>query len=87
MIKMATDRFTVKHIIFDGYCIVDNTTEGYYAYDKQDLQNLCKTLNELNDENEELKNRLKDWHQRTFKAHEYFNILEKVIDEVCVERI
>lgn len=38
-------------------------------------------------ENEQLKERVKDWHQRTFKAHEYFNILEEVIDEVCNDDI
>ena len=38
---------------------------------------------QLRQENEQLRNRINDWHQRTFKAHEYFNILEKVIDEVC----
>lgn len=41
----------------------------------------------VHDENEQLKNRLKDWHQRTFKAHKYFNILEEVIDEVCNDDI
>ena len=35
----ANKRFTVEHIIFDGYCIVDNTDGGYYAYDEQDLKN------------------------------------------------
>ena len=48
----------------------------------------CVTrLNRLTEENEQLRNRLEDWHQRTFKAHEYFNILEKVIDEVCDDDI
>lgn len=48
----------------------------------------CVTrLNRLTEENEQLRNRLKDWHQRTFKAHEYFNLLEKVIDEVCNDDI
>ena len=40
-------------------------------------------INKLKEENEQLRNRLEDWHQRTFKAHESFNILEKVIDDVC----
>lgn len=44
-------------------------------------------LNNLYEENMQLRNRIKDWHQRTFKAHEYFNILEKVIDEVCNDDI
>lgn len=42
---------------------------------------------ELEKENEELKHRLEDWHKRTFRTHEYFNILEKVIDEVCNDDI
>ena len=42
---------------------------------------------ELKKKNNQLRNRLNDWHQRTFKAHEYFNILEKVIDEVCDDDI
>lgn len=40
-------------------------------------------VGKLEEENKQLKHKLDDWHQRTFKAHEYFNILEKVIDEVC----
>lgn len=48
-------RFEVKNIIFDGYCIVDNTDGGYYAYDEQDLKNLCETLNEFVEENQQYK--------------------------------
>ena len=29
-------RFEVKNIIFDGYCIVDNTDGRYYAWEEQD---------------------------------------------------
>ena len=50
-------------------------------------ERLEELLNALHEENEQLKNKLKDWHQRTFEAHEYFNILEKVIDEVCDDDI
>jgi len=46
-----------------------------------------KWLNELVDENDELRNNLEDWIQRTLKAHEYFNLLEEVIDEVCNDDI
>lgn len=58
----------------------------YYS-DSVDFYELWEFLNKLNDENEQLRNRINDWHQRTFKAHEYFNILEKVIDEVCDDDI
>ena len=56
---MTEKRFKVEKNIFDGYCIVDSTIDGYYAYDKQDLERLCDSLNELNDENEQLKQELK----------------------------
>lgn len=52
---MTEKRFKVEKNIFDGYCIADNTIDGYYAYDKQDLERLCDSLNELNDENKQLK--------------------------------
>jgi len=51
----TNNRFRVEKQIFDGYCIVDNHFEGYYAYEKQDLEKLCENLNDLNDENEKLK--------------------------------
>lgn len=67
-------RFEVKNIIFDGYCIVDNTDGGYYAYDEQDLKNLCETLNEFVEENQQYK-----------AACEKYNIkpeqLSKVLDD------
>ena len=70
----ANKRFTVEHIIFDGYCIVDNTDGGYYAYEEQDLENLCETLNEFVEENQQYK-----------AACEKYNIkpeqLSKVLDE------
>ena len=72
---MTTDkRFTVENIIFDGYCIVDNTDGGYYAYEEQDLKNLCETLNEFVEENQQYK-----------AACEKYNIkpkhLTKVLDD------
>lgn len=57
---MTKKRFRVEKQIFDGYCIVDNTVDGYYAYEKQDLQRLCDSLNELADENEQLKATIKE---------------------------
>ena len=67
-------RFEVKNIIFDGDCIVDHTDGGYYAYDEQDLKNLCETLNEFVEENQQYK-----------AACEKYNIepeqLLKVLDE------
>ena len=44
-------------------------------------------VGKLKEENKQLKQKLDDWHKRTFKAHEYFNLLEKVIDEVCDDDI
>lgn len=41
----------------------------------------------LEKENEQLRNRIHDWRQKAFKGHEYFNILEEVIDEVCNDEI
>jgi hypothetical protein len=58
-----------------------------YAYNGINCKRLIDLLNAFNDENEQLKSKLEDWHQRTFKAHEYFNILEKVIEEVCNDEI
>lgn len=40
---------------FDGDCIVDTTDDGYYTTDNQDLENLCRTLNEYDKEIGELK--------------------------------
>ena len=51
---MTEKRFRVEKQIFDGYCIVDNHFEGYYAYEKQDLEKLCENLNDLYDENKQL---------------------------------
>ena len=79
----------------DGF-IMRATDGKQYDYEEQ-----CELLNEyhneynecrndvlrLEKENEQLKNRLKDWHQRTYRAYEYFDILEKVIDEVCDDDI
>ena len=48
-------RFIVKNITFDGDCIVDTTDGGYYTTDNQDLENLCRTLNEYDKEIGELK--------------------------------
>ena len=50
-----TKRFRVEKQTFDGYCIVDNHFDGYYAYEKQDLEKLCEKLNNLSEENEELR--------------------------------
>ena len=52
---MTEKRFIVKNIMFDRDCIVDTTDESYYTTDKQDLENLCEVLNELADENEQLR--------------------------------
>lgn len=81
---MTEKRFT----LFEDLDIKDKATGKIYppCLDKG-LSALVDLLNQLNEENEQLKNRLKDWHQKTFEAHEYFNILEKVIDEVCNDDI
>ena len=52
---MTEKRFCVEKQIFDGYCITDNHFKGYYAYEKQDLEKLCENLNDLYDENKQLK--------------------------------
>ena len=57
---MSQKRFTVKNIMFDGDSIVDNTDNGYFTGDKQDLENLCEVLNELYEENNLLKDIIKD---------------------------
>ena len=49
---MTAKRFIVKNIMFDGDSIVDTIDSGYYTTDKQDLENLCKLLNELHEENQ-----------------------------------
>ena len=78
-------------------CVLIDTLEKK-EYDFCEVGKLCNRLweqtqrfenhnKDLMEENEQLRNRIKDWHQRTFKAHEYFNILEKVIDEVCDDNI
>ena len=70
-----TKRFRVEKQTFDGYCIVDNHFDGYYAYEKQDLEKLCETLNDLNDENKILKNKIGTYHS----ANE---LLKKTIDRL-----
>ncbi len=90
--------FDGKSILCDSYgdelADVMNDLNDLNEQLKQKNDNLIKISamtqvrnDKLKDENEQLRNRLKDWHQRTFKAHEYFNILEKVIDEVCDDNI
>lgn len=82
---MNKKRFRVEKQIFDGYCIVDNTVDGYCAYEKQDLQRLCDSLNELADENEQLKKQIGNLeHTRDFCA-ECCERLEKENEELKSE--
>ena len=76
---MTAKRFMVD----DAGTLIDMHTRDTFDY----VSDVCGLLNELNKENKQLKQKLDDWHQRTFKAHEYFNILEKIIDEVCDDDI
>ena len=57
------ERFELKDITFDGLSIIDHQKQEYYTYDKQDLQKLCKTLNELNKENIKLKTANQRWEK------------------------
>lgn len=66
-----TERFTVKHIMFDGWCIHDTINDKYYDYGKNDLELLCNRLNKLSDENKELKKKLES-KQRLINAYENY---------------
>lgn len=69
-------------------CVEDTLTSICYDVDSYRFDSkLVELLNELYEESEQLRNRINDWRQRTFKAHEYFNILEEVIDEICNDDI
>lgn len=97
--KLSDDKF--EHLTY--YDIVDRLNQltaeneqlkqqitGLNGEIKQLKECYNKNLNELDsvvDENEQLRNRINDWHQRAFKAHEYLNLLEKIIDEVCNDEI
>lgn len=52
-------RFSLNHMPLYGLSIVDNKDGGYCTTDEQDLENLCQTLNELYEENEELRQKNK----------------------------
>ena len=56
-------RFELKNIPYDGLSIIDHQKQEYYTYDKQDLQKLCKTLNELHEENIKLKTANQRWEK------------------------
>ena len=85
--KRTAKRFTLQYIneehvsanLYDGQTFVASICIG------EEL--ILELLNCLSKENEQLKNKSEDWRQRTFKAHKYFDILEKVIDEVCNDDI
>ena len=83
--KRFVDYFDKDH----NYIIQDLQNEDEYqvGFVNCDEDVFLELINQLNDKNEQLRNRLKYWHQRTFKAYEYFDILEKVIDEVCDDDI
>ncbi len=65
---MTAKRFIVKNIMFDGDCIVDTTDGGYYTTDKQDLENLCDVLNELHEENRQLKKEVEELKQALIRS-------------------
>lgn len=57
-------RFTIDEDIVAGcFCLHDGTidsVDGYVLYDeKEHCENVCDLLNKLNDENEQLKQRIK----------------------------
>ena len=52
-------RFSLNHMPLYGLSIVDNKDGGYCTTDEQDLENLCQILNELYEENEELRQKNK----------------------------
>ena len=85
---------TEKEIYKNGVALLEewedvNYCEHAFKFKDEWLtdKEVVDLLNQLNDENEELRNNLENWIQRTLKAHGYFNILEKVIDEVCDDDI
>ncbi len=85
---MTEKRFTITQDFEEHHRqIRDNGHIIMGCFIEPQAEVIVDLLNTLHEENEELKNRLKDWHQKTFEAHEYFNILEKIIDEVCDDDI
>ncbi len=82
---MTEKRFVIPDGGLDtDVTLIDTLTGKEYEDNFNDIVDL---MNDLHEKNEQLRNRIKDWHQRTFQAHEYFNLLEKVIDEVCNDDI
>ena len=79
---MTVKRFTVMSSYLGLYKIFDEK-RGMPLNSRE----VVDVMNAVIKENEDLKQKLDGWHKRTFKAHEYFTILEKVIDEVCDDEI
>lgn len=75
---MTEKRFIVKNMMFDGDSIVDTTDGGYYTTDKQDLENLCKLLNELHEEKEDRATKKEDAEYELLHLKEkYEELLEE----------
>lgn len=66
-------RFSIQKKPFDGLCIIDYTKEGYYTYDEQDLNKLCKDLNKLHEDNEQLK------HENEQLKEEFYDLLQDYV--------
>ena len=49
-----TERFSVKQVMFDGYCIHDALDDTYYDYDKFEMEQLCMKINHIIDANNDL---------------------------------
>lgn len=75
-------RFTVEHIMFDGYCIFDNIDDKYYDYDKNDLNLLCDVLNELHEENYILKKK-----NKSLKEHNNKLLIKPFLTDILPEAI
>ena len=78
---MTEKRFRVEKQTFDGYCIVDTHFDGYYAYEKQDLEKLCENLNDLSEENEKLKKIF--GFLRNDNATDILNVLNSQENQIC----
>lgn len=80
------ERFELKNMIFDGLSIVDKINGGYYTADEQDLENICKILNELHEENEELKKEYKQLQKYVYICPQLLSILYEENDMIREEK-
>lgn len=82
---MTEKRFTIKDsTITDGYCIFDSEKEYHFVPNdnKNALMSTCKVLNELSEENEQLKSDAKYWAKTSEATRKENERLKRRIEKI-----